>query len=37
MDWTKIVEDRFGISTDYAENGLLFDLVIFDSEDIDNA
>lgn len=32
----KIVEDRFGIGTDYAENGLLFELVIFDSEDIDN-
>jgi hypothetical protein len=32
----KIVEDRFGIDVEYAENGLLFELVVFDSEDIDN-
>jgi len=32
----KIIEDRFGIGTEFAENGVLFELVVFDSEDIDN-
>jgi hypothetical protein len=31
------IENDYGITTEFAENGILFDLVIFDSEDIDNS
>lgn len=32
----KGIEEGFGITAEVAENGILFELVIFDSEDIDN-
>jgi hypothetical protein len=31
------IEEGYGITTEIAENGILFELVIFDSEDIDNS
>jgi hypothetical protein len=31
------IEESYGITTEIAENGILFELVIFDSEDIDNS